>query len=272
MPGQTKIYAIPAAFLLWVIVPAVCAQETGLKTRSGTEIGATVSHYRYEEPSLGVKLEGYKGGLDLSVFTNPGGDWFIHLQGRYEYGKTDYTGSGTKNGNPDWYYELRAMFGKDFDRGTFSLSPFIGLGFRYLYNDLRGVTSTGAVGYTRESQYSYIPIGVTHRIRLESKARLATTLEADYLIQGRQTSTLSDVSPILGDVTNDQRDGYGIRGSVFYETDKWLFGPWVQYWHTNRSDLAPVLATIGGVTFIIGTAFEPTNKTTEIGLRLGYRF
>lgn len=267
-----KTRNICAAALLLLVAGALHAQPMGPKTRTGSEIGATLSHYRYEESSLNVKLDGYKGGLDLAVITNPRGAWFFRWEGRYAYGDTDYSGSGTKSGNTDWYADLRGLVSRDFDHGTYVLAPYTGLGFRYLFNDIRGTTSTGAVGYTRISQYTYLPVGVTHRLRLESGARLATTLEGDYLIKGRQTSTLSDASPLFADVTNDQRNGYGIRGSMYYEKDRWLLGPWFQYWRTTRSDPAPLLATIAGTTFIVGTAFEPANKTTEIGLRFAYRF
>ena len=248
------------------------AQANSLLTYTGIEVGATVSHYRYEEPSLDVKLEGYKGGVDLAVVTSPAANWIFRWEGRYEYGNVDYTGSGTKNNNPDWYAELRALVSRDFDYGGYVLSPYLGLGYRYLYNDIRGVTSTGAIGYTRTSQYTYIPIGVTHRFKVGANARVATTLEADYLAKGRQTSTLSDFNPAFADVTNDQRNGYGIRGSLYYEKDRWLAGPWFQYWYTNRSDEQPIIANIGGTNFIVGTGFEPRNKTTEIGARFAYRF
>ena len=270
---RRKSFRVQAASLCLFIAPIVAwAQPVSLKTQPGAELGITVSSYRYEEPSLNVKLDGYKGGVDGAVITIPGGDWFLRWEGRYEYGKVDYSGSGTKSGNTDWYFELRGMAGKDFDLGTYSLAPYIGVGYRYLYNDIRGTTSTGAVGYTRNSQYTYLPLGVTHRFKLESNARLATTLEADYLIYGKQTSTLSDFNPAFGDVTNNQRNGYGIRGSMYYEKERWLFGPWFQYWSISRSDVAPLVVSIPAGTFIIGTALEPKNKTTEFGVRLGYRF
>lgn len=260
---------------LWIylVTPLIAnAQSLGVGTLPGIEVGATVSHYRYEEPSLDVKLEGYKGGVDMSLVTQQTSDWFFRFEGRYEYGNVDYTGSGTKDNNPDWYAEARVLAGRDFDRNTYGLSPYIGVGYRYLYNDIRGVTSTGAIGYTRTSQYTYIPLGVTHRLKLAPRARLATTLEVDYLVHGRQTSTLSDFNPVFADITNNQRNGYGIRGSLYYEKDRWLVGPWFQYWNVNRSEVEPVIVTVAGTNFIIGTGFEPRNKTTEIGVRFAYRF
>lgn len=239
-------------------------QQPGLKTRPGMELGVSLADYKYEEPSLAVTLKGYKSGLDFSAIGNASDDWFIRGDARYETGNTDYTGSGTKSGNPDWYYELRGTVGRDFDQGTYDLSPYLGLGYRYLFNDLRGRSSTGAVGYRRTSQYTYVPVGATHRLKLESNARLATTFEYDYLIKGQQTSYLTDTAIAgYGDVVNKQRTGHGIRGSMYYEKNNWSFGPWFQYWNINQSDTA----SAGLVT-----GFEPKNKTTEIGLRLGFRF
>ena len=248
------------------------AQALPVRTLAGTEIGGGFSHYQYEEPSLGVKLEGAKLGVDLQHTAGLDYNWYFRFEGRYQYGRTDYTGSGTKDNNKDWYYELRGLFGRDFSYDTYSWSPYIGLGFRHLDNNLRGFTTTGAIGYDRVSLYTYLPLGVTHRLRLQNGGRVSSTVEADWLIRGKQTSTLSDVDPAIADVTNDQRNGYGIRASIYYEKDRWSLGPWIQYWDINQSDAAPILATTGGTTFIIGTGWEPKNRTTEFGMRLGYRF
>ena len=239
-------------------------QQTSLKTRPGMELGVTLSDYKYEEPSIDVTLKGYKTGLDFSAIGNTGGDWFMRGDAKYEYGKTDYTGSGTKCCNPDWYYELRGTVGRDFEQATYSLSPFLGLGYRYLFNDSRGRSSTNAAGYRRRSEYVYLPVGTAHRLRLESNARLTTTLEYDYLIEGQQKSYLADTGiPGLRDVVNKQRSGHGFRGSMYYEKNNWSFGPWFQYWNIDRSDTASAGSFTG---------YEPKNKTTEIGLRLGFRF
>lgn len=244
-----------------------------LKTKTSNEIGLTVSSYEYKEPDISMSQKATKVGIDYNGAMALSNDWFVRGDLRYATGKTDYSSpaSGTKNGNPDWYYELRGTFGRDFSMGTYSLSPFAGLGYRYLFNDIRGRTSTGAAGYRRESIYYYLPIGATHRLKLESAARLLTTLEYDYLINGKQKSYFSDVTTLYPDVTNNQHKGYGIRGSMYYEKDNWSFGPWFQYWNIDKSDLAPFTVTVLGVTYT-GNAWEPKNTTTEYGLRLGYKF
>ena len=112
MRTRRRVRGCIGSLLLFIIPVIADAQSPGVGTRAGIELGGTVSHYRYEEPSLGVKLEGYKGGVDLTVVTSQSSDWFLRWEGRYEYGKTDYTGSGTKNNNPDWYAEVRGMIAR----------------------------------------------------------------------------------------------------------------------------------------------------------------
>ncbi|HYM99427.1 MAG TPA: hypothetical protein VET25_06765 [Aestuariivirgaceae bacterium] len=264
MQSEKSIFVSLALVVLFLTPFFAYGKQPGLKTAPGVELGVTLSNYEYEEPTIAVTLEGYKLGLDFSAIGSAGKDWFIRADARYEYGETDYTGSGTQCCNPDWYYELRGTVGRDFDQGTYSLSPYLGVGYRYLFNDIRGSSSTGAVGYRRTSRYIYGPLGATHRLKLESNARLTTTLEYDFLIKGEQKSYLADTGITgLTDVVNEQPTGYGLRGSMYYEKNNWSFGPWIQYWNIDRSDTA----SAG-----IASGFEPENETTEIGLRLGLRF
>ena len=208
-----------------------------------------------------MSLKATKVGIDYNAAIAPDKDWFVRGDLSFATGKADYSSpaSGTKNGNTDWNCELRGLVGKDFDNKTYVLSPYSGLGYRYLFNDLRGATSTGAIGYRRESSYSYLPFGVTHRLRLESVARLSTTLEYDYFLDGRQKSYTSDLNGLFQDVVNKQHAGYGIRGSMYYEKNSWSLGPWFRYWNINQSDL-------------VLSIFEPKGTTSEVGLRMGYKF
>lgn len=260
-----KSIFVPLALVIFLLTPFFAyGKDAGLKTQPGAELGLTFSYYEYQEPSVDVALKGYKFGFDLSVIGSASENWFIRADARYQNGETDYSGSGTQCCNADWYYELRGTLGRDFDQGTYNLSPYLGFGYRYLFSDIRGSPSTGAAGYRRSSQYAYGPVGATHRLKLQSNGRLATTLEYDFLIRGLQKSYLADTGiPGLGDVINEQPTGFGLRGSMYYEKDNWSFGPWFQYWNIDQSDTASAGTSSG---------FEPENETTEIGLRLGVRF
>jgi hypothetical protein len=157
------------------------------------------------------------------------------------------------------------VFGKDFFPGSgLSLSPFVGFGYRYLYNDLRGTTSTGFAGYQRFSHYWYAPIGVTSRIKVDGGWVIAPTIEYDYFIEGRQESQFTDVGVGFVDATNKQDKGYGYRVSLTAEKGSWAFGPWMHYWKIEDSDIVPIGFGFGG--------FEPQNETREFGLEVKYRF
>ena len=259
------------AFAALVIPSIGSGEEIGLRTRPGAELGVNAAYYKYEEPDLAVTEKGYNAGIDFAYTAIPKNDWFVRGDASFAYGRNDYTGSGTKDDNPYRYAELRGTFGKDFERDRYSLSPYAGIGYRYSRDDLQGLTSTGAAGYRRESQYLYIPLGVTHRMGLKASARLSTTLEFDYFLQGRQKSYLSDVSPLLPNLTNDQNEGYGWRGSIYYEKGNWSIGPWFHYWHIDQSETAAATVVVSGIP-VTTYYVEPKNTTTEFGIRFGYRF
>jgi hypothetical protein len=258
-----------ATAILGAICPIAAAQTNApselLLTRPGVEIGGQVAHYRYEEPGF-AKISGNRGGvIGAATFVNPEQRLFARIDVRESYGSLKYEGSGTKTGIPDWITEARIVGGKDFLPGSgVSLSPYAGLGYRFLFNDLRGYSSTGAVGYRRYSNYFYAPIGLTSRISIDEQWVLAPTLEYDAFIRGRQISKLSDAGLGDPDVTNTQNGGFGYRVSIMAETGHWAFGPWLHYWHIRDSDLQRINATTLGL--------EPANWTREAGFEVRYRF
>jgi hypothetical protein len=184
---------------------------------------------------------------------------------RYSDGRLKYEGSGTMDKVPDRSFEMRVAFGKDyFPTGSYSLTPFAGLGYRYLYNDMRGSSSTGALGYRRMSHYTYLPLGLNMRFQPAPGWVFAPTAEFDVFLGGRQESRLSDTGLGFSDASNGQEKGYGYRASVFIEKGPIAFGPWMHYWRIRDSDLADI-----GQGWV---GQEPKNWTREIGAELRYRF
>jgi hypothetical protein len=246
---------------------AVRAETTTLKTLTGNDIGLSLSSYQYQEPGV-MSLKGGKMGLDLRATKVLQSERFIRGDLRYAAGTVDYNGSGNATGMLDWYIEARGLVGKDWVIKDAVLSPYAGLGYRYLFNDGRGISSTGAAGYRRESDYLYLPIGITHRRALDERARLVGTLEYDYLLAGKQSSRLSDTGLGYSDVANNQSNGYGLKLSIMYEKDKWAIGPYVYYWNISQSDTALVYQN--GIPAFIGA--EPENNTVEFGLKASQQF
>jgi len=261
--------ALIVAAILVAISPIASAQNSisadPLVTRRGWEIGGQLSDYRYEEPSIGAKIWGGRVGVTGAYTYASAGRWFFKVDGRYSYGSLKYEGSGTADSIPDSIVETRAVIGKDFlPRSGISLSPFAGIGYRYLYNDLRGTTSTGAAGYQRYSHYWYAPLGLTSRIRLSGQWVIAPTIEYDYFIRGEQITQFRDLGVGYDDATNTQKKGYGYRFSVMAEKGSWSFGPWMHYWSIEDSDIVSIGFGVRGL--------EPKNETREYGFELKYRF
>ena len=258
-----------AAFVCCLAGFPMFAQGDELPTKSGSEVGVSVSGYKYDEPGLAA-IKATKIGFDYSgtyaldsQFPSRNKGWFLRGDARYATGKADYSSpiSGTINNRPDWYYEVRGLVGKDFFLGEYTLSPYAGLGYRYLFNDIRGVSSTGAAGYRRESNYFTLPVGVTHKMALSNQSKLLSTVEFSYLLRGRQESKLSDASPANADVSNRQRNGYGLRLGAMVQFPTWSVGPSLVVWRIKESDRV-------GPTAV----FEPRNNTVEFGLKAAYSF
>jgi hypothetical protein len=256
-----------AAMSMGLVVAAwagvAMAQRDPLATPGGWEAGLQAATYEYDEPNFAL-LEGERFGI-AGAYTFLGRDGFhSRIEARYSYGELDYTGSGTLSGVPDHLLELRAIAGRDFRAGGVSWVPYAGLALRHLYNDLRGVTSTGQIGYRRESRYFYVPLGVALRLPFGAGRAMVPQLEYDAFASGRQRSYLGDTGLGLSDVTNRQKNGWGARAQLMLETRRWTIGFWVQYWDIRDSDIQPVAAGLG--------VLEPANTTREAGVEVRVRF
>jgi hypothetical protein len=261
--------AVLTTIAMLSVTTSVRAESTNLKTETGNDMGLSLSSYQYQEPGL-MSSKGEKLGLDMHVVRVSEDSDNLIFRGdlRYAFGTVDYNGSGTASGEPDWYIEARGLVGKDWVINDEVFSPYTGFGYRYLFNDARGISSTGAAGYRRESNYFYLPIGIIHRREFNDQARLESTLEYDYLLAGKQISSFSDIGAGYGDFTNNQSSGYGLKLSFMYEKDRGAIGPYVHYWSIGQSDMAIVYQN--GIPVKIG--WEPKNNTVEIGLKASKQF
>jgi len=257
-------------FAMLIMTDTALAASPALKTQEGSELGLSLSSYKYEEPGL-MSLKGTKLGLDVNVTDVLQNDNFIRGDLRFAFGSVDYTsnGTGSSSGLPDWYIEARLLFGKDWSTTSSVFSPYTGLGYRYLYNDARGISNTGYSGYRRESNYVYLPVGIIHRTALKNRSNLISTLEYDHLLTGKQVSSLSDVTGAgYSDFTNTQGSGYGLKLSIMYDNDIGAIGPYVHYWSIDQSDITLVYRYGVPNSYWV----EPKNNTIEFGLKVSQQF
>jgi hypothetical protein len=235
--------------------------ESILTTQTVRDVGMLASAYQYQEPGV-MSNKGLKLGAEVRATQVWSEKLWLRGDARAVVGAVNYSSpkSGNANGQPDWLIETRGLIGQDawiFDDVV--LAPYFGLGYRYLFNDMR--SSVG--GYRRESNYFYLPLGLVHRVVFEDTARLVTEVEYDHLLLGKQLSNLSDAGTGYANVSNNQHGGFGLKVSVKYEQKNWAIGPYANYWNIKQSEVIPLLQN--GVA--VGSAWEPKNNTVELGFK-----
>jgi hypothetical protein len=229
------------------------AQVQDLKTQSGHELGVSLTNYKYDEPGY-MQLNATKLGVSYSgtyvlgtTWPDPSASWFLRTDLHYGGGGADYRSpiSGNLDNTPSRYMEARALIGKDIQMSGYVLSPYLGLGFRHLHSDL---------GYKRDSYYTTMPIGFIHKVKLDDRSQLLTSVEYMHLIRGVQKAKLPSQSLSL-----DQPKGYGLRFQMLKRYQNWSIGPVLTHWSLGASE-------------IDGGWIEPRNKTTEWGIKSFYYF
>lgn len=252
---KTKVKFVGALVSAYALTGlSAIAQNGSLTTASESTLGLSAFHYKYVEPGY-MTLKANRVGLNYSITYSPGTKWpnaanalFYKGELAYSNSKADYTSpiSGNIKDTPNILYEARLLTGKDIDMGSYVLSPYVGVGYRHLFSDL---------GYERTSNYTTMPIGFIHRMKLADNSQMHTTFEYTRLLSGSQKVQL------IQNISMDQKSGYGLRFSMLRRFDAWSLGPTLTYWKLDQSE-------VGGLTPL----YEPKNKTLEIGLKGAFHF
>jgi hypothetical protein len=273
-----------------MMTTAVWAQETSSIPGKLT-MGAEFSYFKYEEPDLMEQAGPLFGVYAEYAVRTPENDkvssweeflssyqnnYVFGIEGRFLGGQVDYDSrdTGSIDNINEYLFEIRGLAGYDFPAGESTvLTPYIGIGYRYLDDNMGGKSSTtGAAGYDRESHYVYMPFGLKTSTPLEGPWSLGFNVEYDLFLDGTQESHLEDVSSSLSTLENDQNSGYGVRGSIQFarQADTWNFlvEPFIRYWNVDESNIAVI--NCGGTPCAAG--YEPNNESTEYGVKVGTRF
>ena len=233
------------------------------------EFGPEIYYFEYKEPALNVKDKGTMYGFTTAFAYHDPSRLMLKADGHAAYGQVDYssTDSGTLNGIGDYTLEGRVSAGYDIDLNNgWLMTPFFGAGYRYLNDDSSGqISSSGAGGYERESNYFYSPVGAEFSTQLNKDWSLGFSAEYDIFWSGEQKSHLSDAIPGLNTVTNDQDSGYGVRGAIQFkkmgEKMDVVIEPFIRWWSVEDSNTSNI--TYAGV--IVGYGYEPKNESLEVG-------
>ncbi|MDP2906082.1 MAG: autotransporter domain-containing protein [Candidatus Omnitrophota bacterium] len=198
----------------------------------------------------------------------------LKAEGRGSIGRVDYKNSGTMDSIRDYSFEFRGLGGYDFPvLEKIVLTPYFGVGYRYLNDDSSGkISSTGAGGYERESNYIYSPVGIEGVVDIKNDWTIGARAEYDIFWWGRQISRLSDYNANYSDLRNTQRTGYGFRGSIKLQRNGEEFDliiePFVRYWNIAKSNDSNIVKS----GTIVAYGYEPKNNSTEYGVKVGAKF
>ena len=249
--------------LLSISISAVQSFEN-TKKEFGLYFGTKIYEERDTQEQFFMSQDGYMIGL-IATSENYNQGSYIGWITRLAAGEVDYTsnGTGTMTGIPDYQFETTGYLGIPFEGSNYRITPFGGLGFRYLLN-ASGLkqSSTGHSGYDRESRYLYVPLGINIESSPVDNSYWEFRAEYLHFISGQQTSYLSQVSSNYNDFTNDQDEGSGIKLAYKYHFDS-SFGVegYSDYWDIADSKLD-----------VTGNFMEPRNNTTETGLRIFWNY
>ena len=270
---RIAVFTISLVLFSTVSLSSALAGAPELLPASSTDLGYQLMHFKYEEPGL-MKETGFMHGLFLRHTIHTDSELMLRGEMELSFGSLDYDGQ-YQDGTPitretdDYLYAMRGVLGKDFLVNDYAVTPFIGLGYRY-WND----TIRGAGGYEREISQWYAPLGV-EVARVAGDWRVAVRGEYDLFLGGTVKSHLDQAVAGLNTVTNNQDfgKGYGLRASLSAERSMdggWTLGfePFVRWWDIKKSDTSTV-------TFLgqpVAYGWEPKNETLASGLRVYLNF
>lgn len=257
-------------------------KSTSLRYEAGMEL----SYDRYQETVYDVMTQSnvffmrdtalYLGLAGSVAYYN---DVFLKFDGVAKAGYVNYesNGTGSSSGVIDTITDIRGLIGWNFYEREWRVTPFIGLGYRYLYDrSYHGgkPSSTGHVGYDREANYLYTPLGFEVLTSLNRTWDIGAAFEIDYFWRGFQESHLEQPGITLMPLINKQNDGIGFRASVRAircvpnQSYRWVVEPYVRYWDIEQSTLNAAIKPDNGL--YLGT--EPDNYTVEAGVKVALLF
>jgi hypothetical protein len=236
------------------------------------EAGYQLSHLTYKESSLNVREKGWLQGVFARATIHTPVGLMVRAEGDASRGSLDYDGA-TWGGTPltssgvSRLTNARLLTGWDLNLGSWALTPYAGLGWRYWYD-----RQDGSGFYTRETTYTYLPLGAEVNLDLGDAWRLRLQAEVEVLLWGRNRSRLSEADSALGDAELDLRQGLGWLVSVGVTREMGLFAlrlePFFWYWDVKRSDSQPLYWH----NLRLGSVYEPDSTSATWGLRVTVEF
>ena len=259
------------ASLLIIIIHQInlSAAEVGTKHEYGLSF---LGSYEYEEPKLmhlrsgsiaeddELKNLGFLYNYKNASINDGGLLNEFEFDSSYQFLTQTYwsNGTGTMKDIDVEIYNLRALYGIQLSDKLMLKS---GIGYRHLYHYWQNRQSTtGANGYDREQDYTYIPIIAELKmpipeLNLDGKLKV----EFDQIIEGNNTSYFGYLGGSNKDLSFKNSDGYAWKVSYEGKRNGLTFEPYYEFMYIDDST-------------VVSSSHEPFNVTKEIGLRVKKEF
>lgn len=238
----------------------------------GWTLGGVVSHARYREPGL-MQLQGPRLGVSAARELPTTGPWQLGLEGQVHSSAMQYSSpiSGELSHVPDVETDLRLTARYPFNgTSTASATPawqwhaLMGVAYRWHYNDLRGTTSVGHIGYRRLNQRVYLPLGL--QVTGPGPQALSAALEFTPTLAGTHTTYMTDVGGDSNATASQSSQGWAFRVGWAFRPG-WRLSAHHREWTTQTTD--SWASTINGVT---RRYLEPASQWQDTGLQLSHQF
>lgn len=195
----------------------------------------------------------------------------------YHTGKTEYSNIGWPVDDGDYrqhILEAKAVAGYDFMIKGHRLTPFMGIGYRYVRDPSGDVLDIpdGLIDSRDDAEYRalfnndlfivrgyyltqlhafYIPVGLMTNSDITDTMSLGLNLEMDYVFLGLIHNSFEELGEVydedagprtkrIEDLNNDLKGGIGLKGSVRLTKKQKLFDlyvePYVHYWWIRRNE------------------------------------
>ncbi|MDY6836703.1 MAG: autotransporter outer membrane beta-barrel domain-containing protein [Thermodesulfobacteriota bacterium] len=281
-----SISLLTGLFLLFLSSSAFAEKTESTASRHAFQIGLVAAYFEYDEDSVNVEMDGPMYGISGSYTYH--NKTMIHVGLEYSRGDLNYDGAYVdyrdfsesvtpdRTDAVDWKVECRWLIGYDcLIRSKHVVTPFLGIGYRYLNDHLEGSVYDELVieSSKREISYWYSPIGFMTHSPLSDNWTWGLTLEYDLFWDGKVEGRYAFSIPEL-----DQDSGFGLRFSLRFNrrlADHYAFSiePFIRYWDIDQSETEFfVLPKSYGDPSPVFGYFEPENDTTSYGLQISLVF
>ncbi|MDY6952346.1 MAG: autotransporter outer membrane beta-barrel domain-containing protein [Thermodesulfobacteriota bacterium] len=273
-------------FFLFLSSPAFAEDRRTTAPSHAFQIGLGAAYYDYAEDSVNVEIDGPMYGI-MGSYTYHN-KTMMHVSLEYSRGDLNYDGAYVEYGDfsesvtpdrtdaVDWKVECRWLIGYDVViRNDHVVTPFVGMGYRYLNDHLEGSVYDELVveSSEREISYWYSPIGFMTCSPLSDRWTWGASLEYDLFWGGKVEGRYAFSLPEL-----DQDSGFGLRFSLRFNrklADEYAIclEPYIRYWDIDQSKtgIYALPESYGDPSPVFGF-FEPENDTTCYGLQIGLEF